>query len=163
MTQSAVDAEDKLFATLDPTSRRFRFPREREIILTDTVGFIRQLPKELVEAFRSTFEETLEAQLILHVADAGDPELDMHLKEVHNTLERLEANNIPQLLIFNKMDTIPKEEQEALLRSHRALGCSALNGTGLAALLEQIEEHLFLKKERKKNKERKNKEENKRI
>lgn len=148
MTQSKVDAEDKLFATLDPTSRRFRFPREREIILTDTVGFIRKLPKELVEAFRSTFEETLEARLILHVADAGDPELDMHLKEVHQTLEQLEADNIPQLLVFNKIDTIPEEDREALLRNYRALGCSALEGIGLAELLEEIERHLFMQKKK---------------
>ena len=146
MTQSKVDAEDKLFATLDPTSRRFRFPREREIILTDTVGFIRKLPKELVEAFRSTFEETLEARLILHVADAGDPELDMHLKEVHQTLEQLEADSIPQLLVFNKIDTIPPQDREALLRNYRALGCSALEGIGLAELLEEIERHLFVQK-----------------
>lgn len=146
MTQSKVDAEDKLFATLDPTSRRFRFPREREIILTDTVGFIRKLPKELVEAFRSTFEETLEARLILHVADAGDPELDMHLKEVHQTLEQLEAESIPQLLVFNKIDTIPVEDRESLLRNYRALGCSALEGIGLAELLEEIERHLFVQK-----------------
>lgn len=147
MTKSTVDAEDKLFATLDPTSRRFRFPRDREIILTDTVGFIRQLPTELVEAFRSTFEETLEAQLILHVADAGDPELEMHLKEVRLTLEKLEAEKIPQLLVFNKIDTIPEEERESLLKRHHALGCSALENIGLAELLAEIERHLFINKQ----------------
>ena len=105
MTNSEVDAEDKLFATLDPTSRRMKFPREREIVLTDTVGFIRNLPKELVEAFRSTFEETLEADLILHVADASDPELDVHLREVNHTLEILKADDIPTL-ILNKIDAL---------------------------------------------------------
>ena len=146
MTQSSVDAEDKLFATLDPTSRRFRFPQEREIILTDTVGFIRQLPKELMEAFRSTFEETLEAQLILHVADAGDPELEMHLKEVRETLTRLSADTIPRLLILNKMDTIPIEERERLVQRYNAIGCSATENIGLDILFQQIERHLFQRK-----------------
>jgi GTPase len=143
MTKSNVDAEDKLFATLDPTSRRFRFPRDREIILTDTVGFIRNLPKELVEAFRSTFEETLEADLILQVADAGDPELETHLREVDDTLRRLKAEEIPRLLIFNKIDTVDATRWSELALQHQALLCSATTRHNLDKLLEAIEQNLF--------------------
>ncbi|MEC7987334.1 MAG: GTPase HflX [Myxococcota bacterium] len=146
MTRSDVDAEDKLFATLDPTSRRFRFPREREIILTDTVGFIRQLPKELVEAFRSTFEETLEADLILHVADAGDPELETHLREVEKTLQSLKAEHIPKLLVFNKIDTVDPIEWDTLAQKYNAILCSAVTKNGLSSLIEEIEQQLFRQK-----------------
>ena len=86
MTRSEVDAEDKLFATLDPTSRRMRFPEEREVILTDTVGFIRDLPKELIEAFRSTLEEVVEADLLLHVIDGSSEEAEGHIASVEAVL-----------------------------------------------------------------------------
>jgi len=143
MTRSDVDAEDKLFATLDPTSRRFRFPRDKEIILTDTVGFIRKLPKELMEAFRSTFEETLEADLILHVVDAGDPELDVHLREVEDTLRKLQADSIPRLLLFNKIDTVDPALWSSLALEYQALLCSAITKHNLASVLETIEQRLF--------------------
>ena len=144
MTQSSVDAEDKLFATLDPTSRRMRFPRERELVLTDTVGFIRNLPKELVEAFRSTFEETLEADLILHVADAADPELPVHLTEVERTLKALGAEEIPKLLILNKIDQLEDEQWASLKRETNAdLLCSAYTKHGLPELLKTLEQEIF--------------------
>ena len=143
MTRSDVEAEDKLFATLDPTSRRLRFPREREIVLTDTVGFIRNLPRELIEAFRSTFEETLEASLILHVADCGDPELDTHLTEVELTLTNLGAHEIPRILVFNKADTVDSAVLEELRMLHSAHFCSAVTGEGLQELLRMIEQQLF--------------------
>ena len=143
ITHSNVDAEDKLFATLDPTSRRFRFPMDKEIILTDTVGFIRNLPKELMEAFRSTFEETLEADLILHIADAGDTELPTHLEAVRKTLKDLGADEIPRVLIFNKIDTIDEDQKTLLAAEHEALFCSAETGDNLREVLDQIEHRLF--------------------
>ena len=144
MTNSEVDAEDKLFATLDPTSRRMRFPREREIVLTDTVGFIRNLPKELVEAFRSTFEETLEADLILHVVDASDPELDVHLREVNLTLEILEADSIPKMLILNKIDALHVEQWSEIQNAYApCMICSAHTGDGLPELLLELEQRIL--------------------
>jgi GTP-binding protein HflX len=143
MTQSKVDAEDKLFATLDPTSRRLRFPQEKEIILTDTVGFIRDLPKDLIEAFRSTLEEVIEADLILHIVDASSPELSVHRKEVLRTLERLDALDIPRLMVLNKMDALAVEHWPALLQEQDGLKVSARTGMGLETLMQELERRLF--------------------
>lgn len=125
LTGSEVLAENRLFATLDPTTRRLRFPRERELILTDTVGFIRSLPKELMEAFRATLEELEEAELLLHVADASHPELDMHLASVEDILDRLGLGGKPRMLVLNKADT---------LRTDAAPDVSGLQDAGPAAL-----------------------------
>ena len=132
-------AEDKLFATLDPTSRRLRVPEERELILVDTVGFIRDLPKELKEAFQATLEELAVADLLVHVADAGHPELAEQLASVQEILRGLELQDIPCLLVLNKWDAVD-EEAAALLRKTypEALPVSALTGLGLAALSEEI-------------------------
>mgnify|MGYP002630503391 CR=1 FL=1 len=141
MTRSTVDAEDKLFATLDPTSRRMRFPQQREVILTDTVGFIRSLPKELVEAFRSTLEEVVEADLLLHVIDASSDEIDTHIAAVEDVLRRLGAEDTPSLLVYNKIDALdpadwPESGPDTLL-------VSAQNGDGLPELTLAIEQALF--------------------
>jgi GTP-binding protein HflX len=148
MTRSAVDAEDKLFATLDPTSRRMRFPEEREVILTDTVGFIRHLPRDLMHAFRSTLEEAVEADLILHVADASSPELELHLEEVQKTLRGLGAESIPQILVLNKVDAVDPALWGSLRERHRSAEgepflVSAAQGLGLEPLLVEIERELF--------------------
>jgi GTP-binding protein HflX len=113
MTHSDVDAEDKLFATLDPTSRRVRFPEEHEVILTDTLGFIRNLPADLMHAFRATLEEAIEADLLLHVVDAASPELETHLREVRATLSALNADQIPTVVVLNKMDAIDQQGHDA--------------------------------------------------
>jgi GTP-binding protein HflX len=139
LTGSSVLAEDRLFATLDPATRRLRFPRERELILTDTVGFIRSLPKELMEAFQATLEELEEADLLLHVADAAHPELDMHISAVDEILIRLRLQNTPRLLIFNKIDALPGEALQILKDRHpEAFFLSALSGQGLCALSRAI-------------------------
>lgn len=147
LTGSDVLAENKLFATLDPTTRRLRFPKERELILTDTVGFIRSLPKELVEAFRATLEELEEAELLLHVADASHPELELQLKAVDSILEQLELTDTPRMLILNKIDAVSTQEGEdgslsprqALEQAHpEAFFISARTGEGLAALSAAI-------------------------
>ncbi len=143
MTRSQVDAEDKLFATLDPTSRRMRFPEQREIILTDTVGFIRNLPEELVEAFRSTLEETIEADLILHVIDAADPHIDTHIREVEQTLRRLEVEETPRIRVLNKVDAVDPAEWAALCERHGGMAVSAVQGIGLAELIAEVERRIF--------------------
>ena len=142
MTNAEVDAEDKLFATLDPTSRRLRFPEAREVVLTDTVGFIRSLPAALVHAFRSTLEESVEADLLLHVIDAASDELDVHIAHVEETLRRIEAT-APRLVVLNKIDQLSAEQAEALHARLGGLPVSAQTGAGLPGLLEAIERSLF--------------------
>jgi GTP-binding protein HflX len=143
MTNAKVDAEDKLFATLDPTSRRMRFPAEREVILTDTVGFIRRLPKELIEAFRSTLEEVVEADLLLHVVDAASGEKDVHMREVDRVLKQLDAHEIPRVVVFNKADQLSPEAQAELQVERGGLLVSALTREGLDVLLVEVERQIF--------------------
>ena len=106
ITGAEVDAEDKLFATLDPTVRRIRFPHEREIVLLDTVGFIRDLPPALMQAFSATLEEVAEADLLLHVVDVSDPDRDSHIESVEGILGELGAGRVPKLLVYNKCDRL---------------------------------------------------------
>ena len=143
MTNATVDAEDKLFATLDPTSRRMRFPEEREVILTDTVGFIRDLPKDLIHAFRSTLEEVTLADLILHVVDASSPELETHIETVAETLKSLEAEDHPQLVVLNKIDRIGPQRRDYLLQRYGGVAISAITREGLDELMTEIERRLF--------------------
>lgn len=144
LTGSQTLAEDRLFATLDPATRRLRFPREKELILTDTVGFIRNLPKELVEAFRATLEELEEADLLLHVADASHPEQEQQLKAVEHILSGLGLDETPRMLILNKIDALGEapEASDRLqeLRSlhPEAFFVSAETGEGLEELSRAI-------------------------
>ena len=121
LTQSEVEVADKLFATLDPASRRLRFPREREAVITDTVGFIRDLPPDLMKAFRATLEELEGADLLLHVIDATDPMRDEKIQAVNSLLEELHLGSIPKLIVFNKCDQIESWESRALERKHGGL------------------------------------------
>ena len=143
LTQSEVLAEDKLFATLDPTSRRLRFPREHEVIITDTVGFIRDLPRDLVNAFRATLEELTDASLLLHVVDASDPAQGAQREAVERILESLELGRTPRLLVWNKADRLSVEAIEALEREHGGVAVSAARRTGIERLLEKAETTLF--------------------
>jgi len=115
LTQGDALAEDKLFATLDPVSRRLRFPHEREVIITDTVGFIRDLPKDLVAAFRATLEEMADADLLLHVVDASDPDRDQHIEAVGTILRDLDLAEKPRILVWNKADRLGPDEAEHLI------------------------------------------------
>jgi GTP-binding protein HflX len=144
LTDSSVLAEDKLFATLDTRSRRLRFPREREIVVTDTVGFIRDLPKELFAAFRATFEEAQDADLLLHVIDVADPNVEDHMKTTLELLTELELDNVPRLLVCNKADALPAGEAEARAEKLEGVAVSALNKESLRPLLERIEHQLFV-------------------
>ncbi|MEZ4238607.1 MAG: GTPase HflX, partial [Myxococcota bacterium] len=143
MTQSEVVAEDKLFATLDPTTRRLRFPDEREIVLADTVGFIEDLPETLVAAFKSTLEELEEADLLLQVLDAADPDVQHQLDAVRVVLEELGLQDTPHLLVWNKADAAPPDVLARLLDTFGGIAVSALTGEGFEALLQQIERRLF--------------------
>ncbi len=137
LTGSAVYTENKLFATLDPTSRRLRFPKEREVIMTDTVGFIRDLPKNLVNAFRATLEELNDADLLLHVVDATDPNRDRQIKAVEQILEDLELQDVNRIIVFNKSDLLAREEADALAERMGATAVSAVTRQGFGQLLEQ--------------------------
>ncbi|MDP3232716.1 MAG: GTPase HflX [Myxococcales bacterium] len=143
LTKSDVLAEDKLFATLDPTSRRLRFPREHEVIITDTVGFIRDLPKDLVAAFRATLEELGDASLLLHVIDAADPARDAQVEAVEKILGSLDLGDRPRLKVWNKADRLPPEQVEQLVRSHGGVAVSAVTRFGFDTLLEKAETTLF--------------------
>lgn len=138
LTDSHVSAENRLFETLDTTSRRLRFPQDREVIVTDTVGFIRDLPKELVGAFRTTLEELREADLLLHVVDASAPDIDLQMKAVLGILEELTLDKIPQVLIFNKCDRLPAAQAEALCRRYDAIGICALAPSTLRPLIDHL-------------------------
>ncbi len=149
LTQGDVLAEDKLFATLDPTSRRLRFPSEREIILTDTVGFIRDLPKDLVAAFRATLEELDQADLLLHIVDGADPDYEQHIHAVEKILSELELGDRPRILIFNKVDKLTPEQTANLVASARRVGeatplaVSAKNSKTLGPLFLAMERALW--------------------
>ncbi|MFH1463273.1 MAG: GTPase HflX [Pseudomonadota bacterium] len=143
VTKSDVDARDALFATLDPTSRRFRFPEEREIILTDTVGFIRRLPKDLVQAFRATLEEVVQADLLIHVVDASDPEMSAHIEAVEEILRSLGVADRPSLLVLNKIDQVDPTRWASLAEQTGGIPVSAKDGWGLTRLLTTIEDTLF--------------------
>jgi GTPase len=144
MTQSEVVAEDKLFATLDTTTRRLRFPDEREIVLADTVGFIEDLPETLVAAFKSTLEELEEADLLLQVLDASDPDVAHQRDAVRKVLEDLGLLDTPQLVVWNKADAAAPDVLARLLDEQGdGIAVSALTGEGFEALLEQIERRLF--------------------
>ena len=143
LTDSSVIAEDKLFATLDPTSRRLRFPRDREVIITDTVGFIRDLPADLVTAFRATLEELGDADVLLHVADASDPHLDEHVAAVEAILGELGLKETPRLLVLNKIDRLAPGEGERLAHARDGVAISAATRHGLSVLLHRCDRMLW--------------------
>jgi GTPase len=143
LTDSAVLAENVLFATLDPTSRRLRFPRDREVIITDTVGFIRDLPEDLVSAFRATLEELGDADLLLHVVDAADPRHDQQIQAVERILRDLGLEDKKRLLVFNKADRLPAGEAEAIAHQRDGVAVSATTRDGLSDLLHRCDRLLW--------------------
>ena len=141
LTNSEVVAADKLFATLDPTSRRLRFPREREVVLTDTVGFIAELPADLVTAFRATLEELADADLLLHVVDVSDPRIEAKQAAVEKILGELSVE-APRLVVLNKADLVPPAEADAWARRLDGVAVSATRRQGLPELIAAAEERL---------------------
>jgi GTP-binding protein HflX len=142
LTKSHVSAQDRVFETLDTTSRRLRFPRDREVIVTDTVGFIRDLPEELLGAFRTTLEELREADLLVHVVDASAADVDIQISAVVKILRDLNLDTLPRTLVFNKCDRLPQAEAELLCRRYQAVGVSALQPETLQPLLDHLEREL---------------------
>jgi GTP-binding protein HflX len=142
LTKSHVSAENRMFETLDITSRRLRFPEDSEIIVTDTVGFIRDLPKELVGAFRTTLEELHEADLLLHVVDAGAADVDVQISAVVDVLRDLGLESIPRMLVLNKCDRLPPDQVGLLSRRYRAIGISAIRPETLRPLLAELYAHV---------------------
>jgi GTP-binding protein HflX len=143
LTKGDAIVQNKLFATLDPISRRLRFPREREVVLTDTVGFIRELPDDLVAAFRATLEELADADLLVHVVDASDDDRDQHVDAVSSILNELDIGEKPRLVVFNKCDRIEPIEAKRRASSYDAYPISALDRKSFEPLLEAIEEELW--------------------
>ncbi|MGH9341842.1 MAG: GTPase HflX [Acidobacteriota bacterium] len=139
LTKSDIEAADQLFMTLDPISRRLRFPREGEVIVTDTVGFIRDLPPDLMAAFRATLEELDDADLLLHIVDASDERLQSKMEAVDQILRELSLDDIPRLLVLNKIDLLPPTEVEALARRYQGIPVSASGRQGLAELIQAAE------------------------
>jgi GTP-binding protein HflX len=143
LTNTEAHVANTLFATLDPVSRRLRFPRERDVIITDTVGFIRDLPPELVTAFRATLEELRDADLLLHVIDVATPDWEGRIAAVRQILDGIGISDTPELLVFNQIDRLPAREARALLENNAGVAISALKRIGLQELLSDAEELLW--------------------
>jgi len=142
LTNSQVVAEQRMFATLDPTSRRLRLPRDQEIIINDTVGFIRDLPKDLLAAFKATLEEMEESDLLIHLVDASSPQLENQIASVNRILGELQLDAIPRLLVFNKMELVEPEELENRRRVYNAIPISAIDRSTLGTLVNEISQRL---------------------
>ena len=138
MTQAGVLEENQLFATLDPTTRALDLPGKQQILLTDTVGFIRKLPHHLIEAFKSTLEEAKYADMILHVVDASNPQMDEHMQVVYDTLRQLGVSDKKMITLFNKQDLCTDKEQLRDFQADHVLQISAKNGQGLEELKELL-------------------------
>lgn len=145
LTGAGVRAEDRLFATLDPTTRQLVLPDNRHALLTDTVGFIRKLPHQLVAAFRATLEEVVEAELLLHVIDASHPDYERQVAAVSGVLAELGVSDKPTVMVYNKIDLLPPEQRALVSRTNDPLSVavSAADGTNLDRLRRVIGDGLF--------------------
>jgi GTP-binding protein HflX len=142
LTDANILAQDKLFATLDPTTRKCKLPSGEEILLTDTVGFINKLPHNLIDAFKSTLEEAAHADLILHVADSSDKNVDMHIDVVYKTLHDLKITGKPVITAFNKIDKVTDAHSLVDEKAEKVVRMSVKTGEGVDKLLETIQEEL---------------------
>ncbi len=144
LTDAGVYVEDQLFATLDPTVRRLDLPEGEHVVLADTVGFVRDLPHELIAAFRSTLQEAREADLILHLIDASDPNRWQRVRQVNAVLKQLDADNVPQIRVYNKIDLLDRKPRVTNNREGegRAVWISATTGEGLPLLKDAIARRL---------------------
>lgn len=142
LTDANVLSEDKLFATLDPTTRMLKLPNGEKVLLTDTVGFIRKLPHNLIEAFKSTLEEAKYADIIVHVVDSSNPDMDQQMETVYATLEKLEVGDKPIVTLFNKCDKFETTDQMPVSKDMKAkytVPVSAKQGTGLSEFMEVLQ------------------------
>jgi GTP-binding protein HflX len=143
MTQAGVLVEDRLFSTLDPTTRRLSLPGGEVVLLSDTVGFVRRLPHQLVEAFRSTLEEVADADLLVHVVDASSPDAETQIAAVRDVLREIGAGEVPELVALNKVDATDPDALAPLVAAHEgAVGVSAVTGEGVDKLLEAVASRL---------------------
>jgi GTP-binding protein HflX len=142
LTRSEVLAESRLFATLDPSSRRLKFPQDMEVIITDTVGFIKDLPQELRVAFRATLEELEKADLLLNVIDASNPDYPSHIASVDSILEDLGLQRIPQIKVYNKIDRLDTEARSRLANRSDEIAISAIDSASLMPLIEKMAAHV---------------------
>jgi GTP-binding protein HflX len=154
LTKSGTVVEDKMFATLDTASRRLRFPKEREVIITDTVGFIRDLPKDLMAAFKSTLEELEDADLLIHLVDISNPRFEQHIESVESILKDLKLADKPRLLVFNKVDKIAADTAANIVLRYDATAVSAMRAESLRPLLGAIETHIWKSRNGTKDSER---------
>jgi GTP-binding protein HflX len=141
LTDADVLAEDRLFATLDATTRRLQLPGGEMLFLTDTVGFVRKLPTQLVEAFKSTLDVVIDADLLLHIVDASAPDMQGNIDAVRRTLNEIGASDVPELMVFNKIDIQP-EVEGIVSRYPGSVAVSAHDGTGLDVLIESLSDRL---------------------
>ena len=144
LTRADVKTEDLLFATLDTATRRLRFPREREVVITDTVGFIRDLPEDLLGAFRATLDEMQDADLILHVVDIGNPRFEQQMASVDKILTELDLDQTPRLVVFNKADQVNPLWAKAIANRFNGVVCSAIKPETFGPLLNEIERRVWV-------------------
>ena len=147
MTQSDVFTENLLFATLDTATRRLRFPLDREVIITDTVGFIRDLPKSLLGAFKATLEELEDADLLLHLVDLSNPRFNDQIESVDKILEDLDLGIRPRILVFNKIDQVDPQEVEHLCRRYQAIPLCAFDRSSFQPLLDELQRRFWPEQE----------------
>ena len=147
LTQSDVLTENLLFATLDTATRRLRFPLDREVIITDTVGFIRDLPSSLIGAFKATLEELEDADLLLHLVDLSNPRFDEQIKSVDKILDGLNLGTQQRLLVFNKIDKVPVEDLVHICRRYDAVAVSALKRDSFGPLLDSMQQRFWPEEE----------------
>jgi GTP-binding protein HflX len=139
LTDSHVLVEDRLFSTLDPTTRQLRLPGGETVLASDTVGFVQRLPHQLVESFQSTLEEVVDADLLVHVVDTGSPDALHQIESVHEVLREIGAGDVPELLVLNKLDAASPGEVKVLRAVHPdAVAVSAATGEGVPDLLEAV-------------------------
>jgi GTP-binding protein HflX len=143
LTKSTTPTEDKLFATLDTRTRRLRFPRERDAVITDTVGFIKDLPKDLLKAFMATLEEMEDADLLIHLVDISNPRFAERIDTVQDILGHIGLAHIPCVLVFNKADLVEPQLAENLSRRYNAVMVSAIDPATLGPLINELERRLW--------------------
>lgn len=146
LTKSSVFVEDKMFATLDTSSRRLKFPEERELIITDTVGFIRDLPDDLVSAFKATLEELEDASLLIHLVDISNPYFENHIDAVNRILKELGLDTKPVILVFNKADKLTPLEVQQICNRYHAIGISAIDKKTVLPLIDIIQNKIWEEK-----------------
>jgi len=143
LTESQFRVEDRLFSTLDTATRRLRFPKNHEVVITDTVGFIKDLPKDLMGAFRPTFDELQESDLLIHLIDVSNPRFQEQIEAVEKTVFELRLDHIPILRVFNKEDKLSRAEVEAICQKYDGVSITALRPDSLGRFFIALERKLW--------------------